>query len=301
MANRLLWLMPTNLVRGVLKSYATQLRLQDRIRFSVQPYRYDLPLPTSDEIDVAQLSQPRPLPGFPRDYAIFDRLLQQLEPYAAEFRSQPLQFRPGADFWFKNGGYEDLDPLTLYAMLRHLKPRRMIEVGCGMSSRVTSLALRKNASEGKASDCTFVEPMPPPHLRDFPLCGPLRQTVIQKTPLELYTALEAGDVLFIDTSHVLKAQNDLCDIFHRILPALRSGVHVHFHDIFTPYDYPEGWLLEISFHFNEQYVVEALLCNNCGYDVVLPVHALWRTRHPGMEKLWGGESDQPAAFWMVKR
>jgi hypothetical protein len=296
-----LWLVPPRIARGVLKSYSAQLRLQDRIAFSVQPYRHDSPVPTSDEIDVARLSQPRALPNFPRDYHVFDDLLSRLEPYVVEFNGRPVQRTPHADFWFRNGAYEEFDALTLYSMLRYLKPRRMVEVGCGNSSRVTTIALRKNSTEGRPCDCTFVEPYPPAHLQGFSLYGPMLKTTIQKAPLEIFTALDAGDVLFIDTSHVIKTQNDLCDIFHRVLPALRPGVHIHFHDIFSPYDYPERWLLEISFHFNEQYVLEALLCNSHTYDIELPVYALWKEAHPGLRRFWSGETGSPGAFWIVKR
>jgi hypothetical protein len=298
--NQLLRLVPVPVARGLLKSYSYQPRLQDRIRFYIQPYRYDLAAPTADEIDVTRLTQARALPNFPRDYAVFDDLLQRLAPYEAELRNCPQDAAPDAEFWFRNGAYEETDARTLYTMLRHLKPKRMIEVGCGMSSRVTTLAARKNATEGRPMSVTFVEPFPLPHLLEFPLAGPLVPKLIQDAPMELFTDLERGDVLFIDTSHVLKTQNDLCHIFHQILPALKPGVFIHFHDIFSPYDYPAKWLLDMAFHFNEQYVLEALLCNSNAFEIVLPVHALWETHHPALMAFCPADGGRPGAFWIVK-
>ena len=294
-------LVPAPFVRYLLKSYYYEPRLQNRIRYHIQPFRFDTPIPDVSEIDRDQLPRKRHLSGIPSTSSGYHALLDRLQPYAAEIHGLPQMDDGKSQFWFRNGGYEDFDAVTLYSMIRHLKPRRMIEVGCGYSSRLTTMAALKNRAEGSPMECLFVEPHPSEHLLKFQLAGPLRVEKIQKTPLEEIAKLRSGDILFIDTSHVLKTQNDLCRILHEILPTLAGGVYVHFHDIFTPFEYPEDWLLKISFHFNEQYALEAVLCNSDRFEVILPVHALWREDLKKLSELLPSGSKQGAAFWIRKK
>lgn len=300
LTNTTVRLFPSAGVRYVLKSYFYQPQLQDRIQYHVQPYRFDSPIPHKYELEVEKLKLKRPLPGFPADLSCFRGLLQKFGPYAAEISSFPVEKDAKSEFWFHNGAYEDFDAVTLYSMLRHLKPKKMIEVGCGFSSRMTTLAARKNRSEGFPMDCQFIEPFPPPYLLDFELSGPLLKNKVQAAALADFAALQSGDVLFIDTSHVLKTQNDLCHILTGILPSLASGVYVHFHDIFTPYEYPEEWLLKINFFFNEQYALEAILCNSSAYEIILPVYALSRDHPEWLKPLLPAGERRPAAFWLRK-
>ena len=294
-------LMPTPVVRHFLKSYFYNQDLQNRLRYHIQPFRYDCPIPDVTEIDVARLTTRRQLAGFPADMAVFYPWIDKLKPFAAETHGFPQQADGKALYWYRNGAYEDFDGVTLYSMIRLLKPKRMIEAGCGYSTRMTTLAVAKNTAEGAKPECLFVEPYPPPYLLNVQLPGPLRAEQIQKVPLEEFAKLKSGDILFIDTSHVLKTQSDLCYIFHVIMPALASGVYIHFHDIFTPFDYPEYWLLKIAFHYNEQYVLEAVLANSAQYEVILPVHGLWREHFKKLSELLPAGQLPPAAFWIRKK
>jgi hypothetical protein len=95
----------------------------------------------------------------------------------------------------------------------------------------------------------------------------LRTEEVQDTPLEVFEALDAGDVLFIDTSHTVKTGGDVPFLFNQVLPALRSGVMIHVHDVFLPGDYPEEWVLD-GWGWNELYLVESFLAFNAGYEMV---------------------------------
>jgi hypothetical protein len=298
--NALVRCAPSAAVRYVLKSYWYQPELQNRIRFHVQPYRFDSAIPTCLDVDNAKLRQRRTLLGFTLHTERHLQLLGELSPYVKEFQF-PLESSGGDEFWFRNASYEDLDATLLYCMVRHFKPTGIIEVGCGFSSRVISIAARRNAAEGQNAECTFIEPYPTDRIRRETLAGPLVEKPIEDMPLEFFQKLGAGDFLFIDTSHVLKTQSDCCYEYTQILPSLRAGVFVHVHDIFTPYDYPEEWIFQKQFPFNEQYVLEALLSGNPSFEVLLPLYQLWREQPESLKPFFRGKAGRPGAFWMRTR
>jgi hypothetical protein len=120
--------------------------------------------------------------------------------------------------------------------------------------------------------CTFIEPYPKllhtlVRESDFERIEIL-ETRIQDTPLERFRALEPNDILFIDSTHVAKVGSDVNYIFSDILPILRPGVYVHFHDIFYPFEYPKEWIYE-GRAWNEAYLLRAFLAFNGAYEIVL--------------------------------
>jgi hypothetical protein len=195
-------------------------------------------------------------------------LMDQLLAYRAELPLERAR-NTGARYYRPNGSFLFQDAFTLAAMIQHLKPARFVEVGCGMSSCVTldtCEALQLNTR------LTFIEPYPeyllgllrPDDQERFEL----RSQFIQDVPLEVFTQLEAGDVLFIDTSHVSKVGSDVNHIFFQILPRIKSGVYVHFHDIWYPFEYPKDWLHRGMF-WNEAYLLRALLTLNPTFKITL--------------------------------
>jgi len=294
-------LVPPILLRHFLKSIWQQPRLQDSLQFHVQPYRYESTIPTRFDTDIERLKKPRNLPGLDLNIAKSLDFLTQLKPFAHELTSFPIEKPPGVDYWFRNFAYEDFDAISLYTIIRHLKPKRVIEVGCGFSSRVTSLACRKNQSEGHPVESLFIEPYPSESLGDFKLCGKLLVEKVEDVPLSTFKSLEAGDILFIDTTHIVKTQSDCCYELLEILPILNPGVWIHVHDIFTPYDYPEEWLIDHLRSFNEQYFLEAILSNGKGFEIKLPLFCLWKDHRSALEPLMPQASARPAAFWIQKK
>lgn len=298
LTNALVRYVPSAWLIHLLKSLAAQRALQDRLQFHVSPYQFDSPVPYARDLDLAKLTQPRLLPGVRFDETKILQLVDRLQPFAEELASYPAEQQAGGEFWFHNHSYEDLDAITLYALIRLAKPRRIIEVGSGHSSRVITIATRRNAAEGHAAECTFIEPYPSEALKSYALGGPLLVKKIEEIPLETFAQLEAGDILFIDTSHVVKCQNDCCYELLTILPSLPAGVYVHVHDIFTPFDYPQEWLLERKYYFNEQYALECLLSHSAHLEVLLPVHWLNQVHRARMLRLFPKATTRPAAFWL---
>ncbi len=245
-----------------------------------------------------RLKKRRQLPGFKLEPERYLKLLDDLFPYATEILSYPIEQKGESEFWFRNHAYQDLDAVSLYCMVRHFKPRRIIETGCGFSSRVISIAARKNASEGHPVQCTFIDPYPSERILRDRLAGPLVEKKVEDVPLASFQELQQGDFLFIDTSHVIKTQNDCCYEYLELVPSLKPGVILHVHDIFTPYDYPEEWILKNQFAFNEQYALECLMTGNPALETILPLHYLWKDYADSLSRFYPGRPLRPVAFWL---
>ncbi len=209
---------------------------------------------------------PRPTPDIDwRDHV-------QVELCEEVFAAQePLEFRRDepvdpSEYWALNSQYPPLDAWVLAGLLRHLRPARMIEIGCGYSSLVAARVNREDLDGSLNFVC--IEPNPRQFLVDGVAgISDLRIEKIQDTPLEFFDDLGEGDILFIDTSHTVKAGGDVTWIFHEIVPRLAPGVYVHIHDIFLPGDYPEPWVLE-GWGWNESYLVRSFLSYNNAFEVV---------------------------------
>ena len=120
-------------------------------------------------------------------------------------------------------------------MIRHFRPRLIIEVGSGFSSLVAAEAIAKN----KNSALICIEPFPQDFLRQgFPGLRSLIEKKVEEIDLEFFSQLNCGDILFIDSSHTVKIRGDVNYLFLELLPRLKPGVIVHVHDIFFPFDYP---------------------------------------------------------------
>ena len=229
-----------------------------------------------------------------------------LAPYFAEL---PDAFRPLESYGFSiwNGWYEAGDAETLYAMLRHLRPRRVLELGSGFSTLVSAAACAANRREGAPAELVAVDPAPQAAVTEN-LDGLSRVELRDCRDLEIerFTALEAGDVLFIDTSHVVKLGGEVNWLVLEVLPVLARGVTVHFHDVFIPYEYPRS-LFEQEGYFNEQYLLQAFLTGNDAWEVILALCALQRREPERLAALIPSVAEHrpgtqqraiPAAFWI---
>lgn len=301
--NALLGLVPARVARLLLKGFSDRPELAEAAGFTVVPTLFYSPVVQVHEVDRARLLEPRPLPGVDLRLASGLALVGELATaFGPELAAIPRHRTGDQRAWFENGTYADFDAATLYAMLRRLKPRRYVEVGCGFSTRFSTLALERNAMEGAACEAHFIEPYPSPNLLEQTLPGPLLRQSIQSVSPKLFASLQAGDVLFIDTSHVLRTQNDVEFELLRVLPGLAPGVWIHIHDIFTPYDYPEEWIFGAPrAGNNEQYAVECLLSGGGRFQVELPLFSLWKERRIALDPLCPGAKDRPAAFWLTRQ
>lgn len=196
--------------------------------------------------------------------AVWDCLLPYLQ-------SQPFsdEKMPHLRYFFNNPAFAHADGAILHAMIRASRPRRLVEVGSGYSS-ACALDTIDHFLDG-AVDVTFIEPYPQ-LLQE--LAGPERLascTVlardVQSMDLSVFTSLEAGDILFIDSTHVMKTGSDVCRELFEILPSLKPGVLVHFHDVFWPFEYPADWVLQDNRSWNELYGLRAFLMYNSAFRI----------------------------------
>jgi len=174
---------------------------------------------------------------------------------------------PQKRFYLENGSYSYFDAYVYYAILLHYKPRRVIEVGCGMSSALL-LDLIDTKIEAKV---TFIDPYPHKLLEINNGFRDLEDVVVrrvQDVPLALFRELEEEDILFIDSSHISKTGSDLNFIIFEVLPRLKRGVIVHFHDIFYPFEYPQKTVMESRRSWNEIYLLRAFLSFNEAYRIL---------------------------------
>jgi hypothetical protein len=198
--------------------------------------------------------------------------LQLLEALSRFYPDQPFSptKQPGTRYYFENTNFGYGDALALYCMIRQVRPGRIIEVGSGYSSCVTLDT--NDLFFGGSICCTFIEPFPElfHSLADAATGQPLHMIpkAIQDVDPSIFHALEAGDILFIDSTHVSKTGSDVNRVFFEILPALASGVYIHFHDIFYPFEYPKDWVYE-GRAWNENYILRAFLQYNQAFQIQL--------------------------------
>jgi len=171
-------------------------------------------------------------------------------------------------YYFRESPYPYPDAIFLYSFLRHVQPKQIIEVGSGFSSAVILDTVERFFPQ--PPKLTFIEPYPVTLTRLLRPEDARKVTIIkervQTTPLEMFESLNSGDLLFIDSSHIVKCGSDVSFLIFEVLPRLPVGVYVHFHDIFQSFEYPEEWLLQ-GWYWNEAYFLRALLSNNHAWEI----------------------------------
>ena len=208
----------------------------------------------------------RSLPGIDLNEAA---QLQLLGAFGRYYGDLPFtrQQTPENRYYFDNAFYSYGDAITLYSMIRHVEPRRIVEVGSGFSSAVMLDTNARFFSDGIR--CTFIEPYADrlrSLLRESDAVDLLEQKV-QDVPLSMFEQLQANDILFIDSTHVSKTGSDVNHLIFEVLPRLQRGVYVHFHDVFYPFEYPEDWVYE-GRAWNEDYLLRAFLQYNAAFQIM---------------------------------
>jgi hypothetical protein len=177
-------------------------------------------------------------------------------------------------FYTQNSQFSWLDARALFCFLRLWQPARIVEVGSGYSSLLMSDVRRRFLSN---TQMQCVEPYPREFLRRAELGFSLIARKVQDVQLEFFTSLTAGDLLFIDSSHVCKTGSDVNYLYLHILPQLQRGVRIHIHDIFLPHEYVKEWVIDENRSWNEQYLLQALLMFSSGFKVLFGnYYAFWR-------------------------
>jgi len=178
-------------------------------------------------------------------------------------------------YYFNNGFYSYTDAIILHSMIRHFEPKRIIEVGSGFSSSV--MLDTNEIFFDNTINLTFIEPFTERletllKKRDH-VATLIIQKEVQNVPVDVFTKLGPGDILFIDSTHVSKTGSDLNHLLFNVIPKLNSGVLIHFHDIFYPFEYPKEWVFN-GRNWNEIYLIRSFLMYNFDFEVLLFSHYL---------------------------
>jgi Methyltransferase domain len=274
-----------------------------------EPRRPWSPIPTADDIDRATErweSPPRELPGIDLNVDGQLTLLQELGRLAAEVEL-PADPDPAWRFHHDNGFYDYGSAILLYGVMRHTSPRRIVEVGSGFSSALM-LDVNERFLDGR-TECTFVEPFSENRLLEVLRPGDEdRVTIVreflQDVDLSLFDDLEAGDILFVDSSHVSKMGSDVHLLISEVMPHLPAGAWVHVHDVFYPFEYPPNWAanwIKDGRAWNEAYHLRAFLEHNDAFRIEFFSDYLRRFERQALERALPGAMESPTGTIWLQR
>jgi predicted O-methyltransferase YrrM len=226
--------------------------------------------------------------------------------YQEELLEFPLEPVKHVEFAYHNRSFLSGDAEYLYSLIRLVKPRKIIEIGSGYSTLMARNAIRRNTSEDSGYSCDHIciEPYEQPWLEELGI--QIIRRCVEECDLDLFKSLDGGDILFIDSSHVIRPQGDVLFEYLQLLPILRSGVFVHIHDIFTPRDYLPEWVIGEVKLWNEQYLLEAFLSFNGKFRVIGALNYLKHhhpealvSRFPIIREEMGHR--EPGSFWILSQ
>jgi hypothetical protein len=279
--------------------------LWERLGIHITPNHYFQPIPDTRRLSPELWRRTSELVGVDMNESAQLALVADLaERYGREWTFPSARTSIPWQYHFNNVAFEAVDAEMLYALVRASRPRKVLEIGSGYSSCVMAQAVRANAAEGVPCEYVAIEPYP-----NAVLCGGipglsrLRDEELQRIPLAELIDLDENDILFIDSTHVLRIGSDVQYEFLEILPRLRKGVLVHVHDVFLPAEYPREWVMRERRFWNEQYLLQAFLAFNEAFEVVW-AGSYMHVRHPDVlertfqsyrrDRCW------PGSFWMRK-
>lgn len=271
------------------------------LRLGVLPVRRHYYEPFSHPNDLRQsLDRERRLTGINWNVGGQLQLLDRLrfEQELSDLDGAPKR----GDFRLNNGSFESGDAEYLYQITRLMKPRRVFEIGSGQSTLIARRALRRNEEECPGYRCEHVciEPFEAPWLEEMGVTT--RRSRVEDLDIQLFSQLESGDLLFIDSSHVIRPQGDVVTEYLEILPMLKAGTIVHIHDIFSPRDYLHEWVNERLWLWNEQYLLEAFLTHNESWEVIGALNFLHHHHFDELKRVcpYLNRAREPGSFYIRK-
>jgi len=230
-------------------------------------------------------------------------LLQQFH-FNDELKNISIDFKNELSFHYNNGAFQSGDAEFLYNIIRLKKPSKIIEIGSGMSTLMAINAVNKNTEEDNNYSCEHIciEPFEMPWLEKTNV--KVVRKLVEEVDLSLFETLDKNDILFIDSSHMIRPQGDVLTEFLSIVPLMKSGVLIHVHDIFTPKDYLDEWVLTEHRLWNEQYLLEAFLSFNSSFKIIGALnylqHHYAKEIHAVSPILAIQKNREPGSFWLVR-
>lgn len=244
----------------------------ENIGLQMIPFNYYSPIPSVADMEKGwetRSDHPFFEPEIYDNDAMRSFLESELMPYAKEFDpdNDGDENNTGRYFW-NNSQFSYSDALSLYCFVRHVKPKRILEIGGGFSTLIIHEAIKKN-SWGEIWE---VEPYPRPFLEKIDTITRFFRKQVQELSLELFDELNPGDMLFIDSTHTVKASSDCTFLYLKILNRLQPDIYIHSHDIFLPDSIPIDWHINHQIYWNEHYLLQALLLDTKKFQVLYGSH-----------------------------
>jgi len=257
------------------------------------------------QFDYREIERPfteeRILPGINWNVQNQLAILEELN-FSTELASCPTEDTGNKQFYFNNNAFCSGDAEYWYQLIRLKKPKKIIEIGSGHSTLMAIKAIQKNKEENAGYTCKHIciEPYEMPWLETTEV------TVIRKkvesVEVTFFAELGEDDILFIDSSHIIRPDGDVLFEYLQLLPSLSKGVIVHVHDIFSPRNYLDAWLKgEVRF-WNEQYLLEAFLTHNTSWEIIASLNYLHHNHFPELKKVcpYLTKKNEPGSFYLQK-
>jgi len=245
--------------------------------------------------------QDRDLPGIDWNVSGQLELLKGLN-FAKELADIPQEKPSTLEFYLNNGTFDSGDAEFWYQLIRAIKPKRIIEVGSGNSTLMAISAIKKNQDDDSAYRCEHIciEPYEMPWLEKSGVSVVRKK--VETLDLSFFSQLQANDILFIDSSHIIRPQGDVLFEYLGVLPSLNKGVIVHIHDIFSPKNYPKKWLQDEVRFWNEQYLLEAFLSHNRSWKIVAALNYLHHNHYEKLNSLapFLTSEREPGSFYIQR-
>jgi hypothetical protein len=256
-------------------------RLKDLVNFWLEPLNIRVESRTAERVEYARLLGLEKNGQFSRP--VFPVLSQFLNcdpspvlDAVARFQETMKRFAtPDGDgrYCYANDYFNSPDAEVAYALVRHIRPKFLIEVGSGNSTQLFRAAIEDGQL---GTELISIDPAPRKAIEAV-ASRVIKQRLEQVPPSFICEALNHDDVLFIDSSHQICIGNDVINLLLNIVPALKKGVVIHLHDIFLPFEYPRQWIIDNRWPWNEQYLVQAMLQGCDGFEILWPGHFLQKT------------------------
>jgi hypothetical protein len=272
------------------------------LKIGVFPIRNHYYEPQFDYREIKQpFSQDRKLPGI--DWNIQEQLgLLSTFSYGDELADIPLQMPEELGYYLENNNFKSGDAEYWYQIIRAMKPKRIIEVGSGNSTLMALRAIRTNQLEDPAYQCrqVCIEPYEMSWLENTGVSVVRRK--VEDVTIGFFSELEENDILFIDSSHVIRPQGDVLFEYLELLPTLNKGVIVHVHDIFSPRNYLKQWLEDDVRFWNEQYLLEAFLTQNGSWKIIGALNYLHHHYYEQLKSVapFLATEREPGSFYIQK-
>jgi hypothetical protein len=222
--------------------------------------------------------------------------------FSAELENIPQEKPSTLGFYLNNGSFLSGDAEYWYQIIRAIKPNKIFEVGSGNSTLMAIDAIKKNQEEDATYKCEHlcIEPYEMPWLESSGVSVVRKK--VEEVELSLFSQLQENDILFIDSSHVIRPQGDVLFEYLEILPSLNPGVIVHVHDIFSPKNYLTEWLQDHVRFWNEQYLLEAFLSHNDSWQIVGALNYLHHNHYDKLKSVapFLTSEREPGSFYIQK-